>query len=134
MATVVKTALVNATISDAWRAISDVSNASALTGMITQSTMDGDHRHCVLADGSELKETILSVDHDLKRMAYRVHVSPFPIEEHAASIVVDVIDGQTRLTWTTDFKPDSAKDAFEGAADMMFADVVARMNDMTADA
>ena len=74
-----------------------------------------------------LRETILSVDHTLRRMAYRVHSSPFPIDEHAASMVVTEEPDGTRVTWTTDLKPDTALPVFAEAADAMFADLVERL-------
>lgn len=127
MATVTKTATVAASAAQVWRVVSDIGNVPALTGMITESVVEGDHRTCRLADGQTLEESILSVDHDLRRVAYRVHSSPFPITEHASSIVVTE-DGQgARVTWTTDLLPDSAAPVFQQAADGMFADMVQRM-------
>lgn len=128
MATYVKTARVQAPVAAVWEAIADVGNVPRLTGMITESRMEGDTRYCTLAQGGELRETVLSVDPALRRVAYRIHTSPFPIEEHASSMVVTEDDGAARVTWTTDFTPDSAMAVFAEAADAMFADLVERLS------
>jgi len=127
MATVTKTARVNASAADTWKVVSDVGNVPALTGMIAESTIDGDHRTCKMADGQTLEESILSVDDALMRVAYRVHSSPFPITEHASSIVVADEGGRARVTWTTDLLPQEAASIFEEAAEAMFSDMVTRM-------
>jgi len=126
MATIVKEAVLEVAASDVWAVVSDVANVPELTGMVEASHMEGDTRFCTQAGGGELKETILSVDDDLMRMAYRVHESPFPISEHAASIVVQEASSGCRVTWTTDLKPDDAAPIFQEAADAMFADMVSR--------
>lgn len=127
MATITKTATLRAPVADVWTVVSDIANVPALTGMITESVIEGDHRTCRMADGQTLEESILSVDHDLRRLAYRVHSSPFPITEHAASIVVSDEAGRARVTWTTDLLPESAAPIFNEAADMMFNDMIERM-------
>jgi carbon monoxide dehydrogenase subunit G len=126
MATYVKTAVVRAPVDEVWSAVADVGNVPRLTSMVETSRMEGDTRYCTFAGGGELRETILSVDHGLRRMAYRVHSSPFPIEEHAASMVVAPEGEGSRVTWTTDLTPDTALPVFAQAADAMFADLVSR--------
>ncbi|MEM6954192.1 MAG: SRPBCC family protein [Myxococcota bacterium] len=127
MATVVKVAELTTSADKVWEIVSDVGNVPALTGMVEESRMDGTTRLCTLAGGGELRETILSVDSEARRLAYRIHESPFPIEEHAASIVVEALDEGCRVTWTTDLLPDSAVPAFREAADAMFADMTRRL-------
>ncbi|MEM6927440.1 MAG: SRPBCC family protein [Myxococcota bacterium] len=127
MATYVKTAVLSAPLDEVWEAIADVGNVPRLTAMVVASRMEGDTRYCTFAGGGELRETILSVDHERRRMAYRVHRSPFPIDEHAASMVVTAEGDGARVTWTTDLKPDDALPVFAEAADAMFADLVSRL-------
>jgi len=127
VATITKTATLRAPAADVWTVVSDIGNVPAMTGMITESVIEGDHRTCRMADGQTVEESILSVDHDLRRLAYRVHSSPFPITEHASSIVVSDDAGRACVTWTTDLLPDSAAPAFREAADLMFDDMVQRM-------
>ncbi|MFY0681385.1 MAG: SRPBCC family protein [Thalassovita sp.] len=135
MATVVKVGVVAKPASEIWAALSDVDNVSNLSGMIAESRMEGDLRICVLGDGSEIKETILSVDSDLMRVAYRVHESPLPIEEHAASYVVTAEgDDSCRVTWITDLKPDAAAEGFSQLADPMFADLLGTLQGETENA
>lgn len=127
MATYVKTAVLTTPVNSVWEVVADVGNVPRLTAMVETSRMEGDMRFCELAGGGELEETILSIDPKLRRVAYRVHKSPFPIAEHAASIVVSETAEGTRVTWTTDMKPDAALPVFAEAADAMFADLVQRL-------
>jgi hypothetical protein len=79
--------------------------------VITESSLDGDQRSCLMGDGGSLTETILSVDDEEKRVAYTITDSPFPIEAHAASMqVVDAGDGKSTFQWITDVKPDGMAD------------------------
>jgi len=107
--------------------VSDIGNVPALTGLITESVIGGDHRTCRMADGQPFEESILSVDHDRRRLAYRVHCSPFPMTEHAASILESDDSGKARVTRKTDLLPESAAPLFNEAADMMFDDMIERM-------
>ena len=123
MATVVRTAELEMPADQVWKIVSDVANVPALTSMVESSRMEGSTRFCALAGRGDLRETILSVDHDRKRLAYRIHESPFPIDEHASSIVVEGLPNGCRVTWTTDLLPDSAVPVFREAADAMFDDM-----------
>jgi len=131
MATVVKTAHLSLPAQRVWQVVADVANVPELTAMVASSRVEGDTRYCTLVGGGELRETILSIDHTLRRLAYRVHTSPFPIDEHASSIVVDDAGEGATITWTTDLTPDSAQPIFEEAAHAMFADMIQRMEART---
>lgn len=97
---------------DLWRQVKDVGGVSSLLDVISESSIDGDHRSCTLADGAVLAETIISVDDDLQRVAYTITDSPFGIEAHAASMqVTDLGNGRSMFRWTTDVKPDALADA-----------------------
>ncbi|MBO6939916.1 MAG: hypothetical protein JJ863_33400 [Deltaproteobacteria bacterium] len=108
MATIVKKAKVHFPAAAVWRRV-------ASPGAVPALTRDGELRK------------ILSVDHELRRLAYRLHDAPAPIEDHAASIVVEGDDHHAVVTWTTDLSPDSAREVFADEADALFASMLARV-------
>ncbi|WP_372736926.1 SRPBCC family protein [Nocardioides sp.] len=90
-----------------WARVKNVGAVSDLLNVITESSLDGDKRHCTMADGGLLEETILSVDEDHRRVAYTITSGPFPVEAHASSMQVSAAgDGKSTLQWITDIKPD----------------------------
>lgn len=125
MATLQKVVEVATSADAVWKKIADVGGISNLIGFLTESKMDGDKRVCKTADGAVLDELIVSIDPDLKRVAYSITDSPFGFEFHAASMQVSSKGSGAVLTWTTDVKPDAAVQAldpiFEDAAQSMKA-------------
>ncbi len=109
MATIVKKAKVHVPASAVWRRVATPGNVPALT------------------KGGALPAAMLSVDHELRRVAYRLTDAPPPIEDHAASIVVEGDEHHAVVTWTTDLSPDSAREVFADAADALFASMLARV-------
>ena len=108
MASIHVEATVDLPADELWARVSDAGNVSALLGVVTESSLDGDIRSCTLADGRALTERIIAVDHDRRRVAYTV-VEGMPVEYHAASMqVLDAGDGRATLRWITDVAPDEA--------------------------
>ena len=94
-----------------WASVRDVGAVSNMLDVVSESSIDGDKRSCVMADGGVLAETILSVDDDHRRVGYTITGSPFPIEAHAASMqVFDAGGGKSTFRWITDIKPDAMAD------------------------
>ena len=124
MATLYKEATVSLSPDALWDKVSDVGGVSGLLNVITHSEVTGDTRTCEMADGGKLTEKILGVDNEHKRVAYTITDSPFPIQFHAASMeVLDAGNGQSKLRWVTDVKPDALADAlgpmFDGEMDSL---------------
>ena len=115
MATVQKKIELAVSAEELWAQVRDVGGLSRLLNVVETSKVEGDQRSCVLADGAELSETVVSVDDGLRRVAYTITVSPFPLEFHAASMEVgDAGEGRSTFCWTTDLKPDGLAEAFDG--------------------
>jgi len=98
---------------DVWRRLSDLANTQALfPGVLTACTLDGDVRTVTFADGTVVRERIVTVDHDAMRLAYGV-LDRF--EHHASSMrIVPVNSGQCRFVWISDVLPDTAIDRVAG--------------------
>ena len=80
--------------------------------------MDGDYRLCSLSEDGQLKELIVSVDDERRRLAYSIQESPFNFAYHISSMQVTPGEGKgARLVWITDVKPDGVVPDLEQAID-----------------
>jgi hypothetical protein len=109
MATVRVETPVALSTADVWDVIADVGavHRRLLSGRVTDVTLDGDTRTLTMPGGYRIREVIVSVDHEERRMAYSVvEGQQLPLTYHHASFEV-VADGpgRSRLVWTTDLLP-----------------------------
>ncbi|WP_158220896.1 SRPBCC family protein [Kineosporia sp. R_H_3] len=108
MATLVREFTLTAPAQQVWDAVADVGGVNRLIDFLGEVTVDGDIRSCQLGDAGALRELIVSVDHDLRRLAYSIQASPFGFTHHHASMQVTPVDDATsRFTWITDVAPDT---------------------------
>src|SRR5262249_12747603 len=104
-------ALVGVRPEEAWAAIADVGavHKRLLPGRVTDVRMDGDIRILTMPDGTEIRELIMTVDHETRRMAYAVLGGQrMTLSHHHASFqVFDDADGEDRcrVVWITDILP-----------------------------
>jgi Polyketide cyclase / dehydrase and lipid transport len=108
VATVSVATFVEVPAAQAWEAIADVGavHERLLPGRVASAEIDGDVRILTMPDGRRIRELIVAVDHELRRMAYSViEGHTMPLTHHHAVFQVDEIDGRTRMTWTTDVLP-----------------------------
>jgi carbon monoxide dehydrogenase subunit G len=99
---------VGATVDEAWSALRDVGNVHTrlARGFVTDCRLDGDVRTVTFANGMVVDELIVSVDDDVRRVAYSAR-GELTRHHHASFEVLDGDDG-TRILWTTDVLPDEA--------------------------
>lgn len=123
MASITKTIPARGGAAKAWEKISDIGAVDKLVSLITSCALDGDTRLCTLPDGQAIKERIISVDHDARRVVYTVTDGPLPLEFHCAAVQVTEADSGAEVTWTVDVKPDEIagplSDMMDGAAQSM---------------
>lgn len=117
MTTISKSITISAPMSKVWEKISDTGRISDLIGFLASSQQSGDTRVCTLEGGGELTEKIVSVDHDLKRVAYAITSSPLNMDFHVASMQLEEDHGKTRLDWVVDLLPADARDHMEPMLD-----------------
>ncbi|MEM9083856.1 MAG: SRPBCC family protein [Planctomycetota bacterium] len=91
----------------AWDAVRDVGSIHTrlAPGMVTNTTLEdgGAVRVVTFADGLVLKERIISVDDNARRLVWSVVGDPF--EHHNASVQVIGDDQSCRVVWTADLLP-----------------------------
>jgi hypothetical protein len=79
--------------------------------------LDGYERTLILADGSSVRELIVSVNDQERRMVFAVKEGRMPLLHHNASfqVVPDGIGGSA-LVWTTDFMPKELTEVIQDQA------------------
>jgi uncharacterized protein YndB with AHSA1/START domain len=92
-----------------WDVLRDVGavHERLLPGRVTDTRIEGDQRFLTFPDGHVIRELIVAIDDDARRLAYSVvdGARP-PAEHHHASFEVRPEgDGNGRLIWTTDVLP-----------------------------
>lgn len=123
MTTISKVIEIDAPASAVWEKISDTGKISNLIGFLASSVQTGNSRICTLEGGGEIKEKIVSVDHDLRRVMYSITESPLNMEFHSASMQVVEAGGKTKLSWVVDLLPESARDQMAPMIDGSCADM-----------
>ena len=108
MASVHREILIEADPQHVWSAVRAVGEEHRLyAGVVVDSHRDGDHRVVTFASGAVVRELIVTVDDDCRRLVYTVVESPFDAVHHQASLqVAPAGDGRARLVWITDVVPD----------------------------
>ncbi|NKY44920.1 SRPBCC family protein [Nocardia cerradoensis] len=110
MATIRHEIAIDAPPQHIWDVLRDIGavHERLLPGRVADTTLDGEHRILTFPDGHRIRERIVSVDDDLRRLAYSVIEGARPaLTHHHASFEVRETDSRTgRLIWTTDLLPD----------------------------
>ena len=105
MPTIYRETRINAPVDDVWSALEDVGAINRLIDFLGEVDVDGDQRTCELGDQGVLKELIVSVDSELRRVAYSIRESPFGFSHHSASMQAVPEGDGTKFVWWTDFQP-----------------------------
>lgn len=106
MATIRKEIALAARAEDVWAAVRDVGavHERLAPGFVTDTRLDGDARIVTFANGMVVRELLVAVDDDTRRVAYAA--TGGRATHHNASMQV-FADGETRcrLVWITDLLP-----------------------------
>lgn len=122
-ATIRTEVLIDAPPAQVWAAVRDVGapDKRLARGFVTAASMQGDVRSVTFVNGQTVKERIVSIDDDLRRLSYGAVESRATF--HAASIEIVKAGRGSRLIWITDilpveFKPMVAANMAAGAQAM----------------
>jgi carbon monoxide dehydrogenase subunit G len=108
MASIYKEIAIEAPARDVWDAVRDVGAAHRrLTpGVLTDARLEGDARIVTFANGLVVRELIVSIDDERRRVAYAA--TGRRLTHHNASMqVFDAGPQRSRLVWLTDLLPDA---------------------------
>ena len=116
MATVRKVIVTAAPIDEVWDAVRDVGalHTRLVPGFVSDTQLDGAERIVTFGNGMVVREPIVTIDDELRRLVWSAHGGV--TTHYSASVdVMRTDDGATRLVWTADFLPETARPAIEGA-------------------
>ncbi|MFG2917270.1 SRPBCC family protein [Kitasatospora sp. NPDC048298] len=100
---------IEADADEVWDAVRDVGavHRRLIPGYVLDTRVEGDVRYLTMPGGAVIRELIVSIDNDLRRLAYSaVEGFKIPLTHHHASFqVLPEGVGRCRLVWTTDVLP-----------------------------
>lgn len=106
MASIYKEVAVDVDPESAWSALRLVGEAHKLFApVLVDGQLNGDTRTVKFANGMVVRERILDVDDEKRRVAYTAVDGPGMLYHHASMQVVDAGPGRCRFVWITDFLP-----------------------------
>ncbi|WP_433205493.1 SRPBCC family protein [Nocardia sp. CA-107356] len=112
MATIQHEILIEVGPEHVWAALRDIGavHERLLPEYVVDTRIDGDVRFLTMPGGNVIRELIVTVDDDVRRLAYSaVEGFQLPLTHHHASFqVLDAEDGRSTLVWVTDVLPHDA--------------------------
>ena len=107
MASIHKEITVEVAPETAWSALRRVEDAHELfTPVLVDGQLAGDTRTVRFANGMVVRERILDVDENRRRVAYTVLDGPGIVYHHASMQIENAGPGRSRFVWITDFLPE----------------------------
>jgi hypothetical protein len=106
MASIRKQVHIDAPVARVWDALRDVGalHTRLAPGFVTDTKMDGSARIVTFGNGQVAREEIVSVDDNLRRVAWAILDPPF---EHYSGVAwVEPEVGGARFIWTADLLPE----------------------------
>jgi Polyketide cyclase / dehydrase and lipid transport len=89
-------------------------------GFATDVHQETEARVVTFASGVTLREEIIAVDDDQRRLAWSIVGGPYTHHNGAAQVLTDP-DGRARFVWISDLRPDTLADATADAMDQGLA-------------
>lgn len=132
MATIYREFTVSASPEAAWEAIRDIGaiHTRLARGFVADTMLDGNVRTVTFASGFVVREEIVAIDDEHRRLAYRA--TGGRAAHHNASLqVLPQAGGGAKLVWITDLLPDGVR---EPVAQMVEAGVAAMQGTLAANA
>ncbi len=109
MASIRKEIMINAHPNDVWAALRDwgAPHRRLVPGFVVDTRLDGRDRIVTFFTGATVREVLVDLDEDTRRLVWSVVDGPYT--HHNASAQVFTADGgSTRFVWIADLLPDEA--------------------------
>ena len=105
MASVRKEILIDANPDDVWAALRDwgAVHQRLVPGFVTDARLDGDDRIVTFFTGAVVREVLIDLDDEARRLVWSVVDGPYTHHNGAAQVLES--DGRTRFVWIADFLP-----------------------------
>ena len=109
MASIRKQIQINTAPAAAWDALRDFGalHERLAAGFATDTRLDGRDRIVTFFNGSVVRERLIDLDDDARRLVWSITDGPYTHHNGAAQIL-NGKDGGAIFTWTTDLLPDEA--------------------------
>ena len=107
MASITKRIETVAPVNAVWAAIRDVGalHTRLVPGFVVDTVLDGDARIVTFANGTVIREPIIAVDDEHRRLVWAA-VGPQFEHYNGAAQAIEQADHTTVVVWTADFRPD----------------------------
>ncbi|HKR99971.1 MAG TPA: SRPBCC family protein [Candidatus Dormibacteraeota bacterium] len=117
MASIRKEILVEASPEHVWAALRDwgAPHERLVPGFVVDTRLDGEDRIVTFFTGMTVRELLVDLNEDERRLVWSVREGPYSHHNGAAQVFADD-DGRTRFVWTADLLPN---DLAERTAQMM---------------
>jgi hypothetical protein len=107
MASIRREAAVEVGADQAWAALRMVGEAHKLFApVLVDANIAGEIRTVRFANGMVVRERIIDIDNERRRLAYSVLDGPGMTYHHASMQVIDAGPGRCQVIWITDFLPE----------------------------
>ena len=106
MASIRREITIDATPDDAWAALRDFGalHERLAPGFVTDARLDGGDRILTFFTGTVVREVLVDLDDDARRLVWSIVDGPYTHHNGAAQ-VLDRGGGRTRFVWVTDILP-----------------------------
>ena len=108
MASIRKEILIDARPEDVWDALRDFGavHERLARGFVVDARTEGDERVITFFDGAEVRELLVGIDEEVRRLAYAIAAGPLGIVHYngSAQVYADGDDG-SRFVWVVDVLP-----------------------------
>jgi uncharacterized protein YndB with AHSA1/START domain len=117
MASIRKEIVIEASPDQVWAALRDwgAPHERLVPGFVVDTRLDGEDRIVTFFTGMTVRELLVDLDEDERRLVWSVREGPYSHHNGAAQVFEDG-DGRTRFVWTADLLPNEVA---ERTAQMM---------------
>ena len=106
MASIRQEILIDASAERVWDALRDWGrlHERLVPGFAADARLDGEDRIVTFANGSVLRERLVDLDDDARRLVWSIADPPYAHHNASAQVLADGAD-RSRFVWTADFLP-----------------------------
>ncbi|HUB72737.1 MAG TPA: SRPBCC family protein [Solirubrobacteraceae bacterium] len=111
MASIRKEIVIDASAESVWEALRDwgALHERLVPGFATDARLDGGDRIVTFANGSVLRERLVDLDDDARRLVWSIADPPYIHHNASAQVFADAA-GRSRFVWIADFLPNELAD------------------------
>ena len=131
MASIRKEVLVDVSADAAWEAVRDWGglHESLVPGFVLDTRLEGSDRIVTFANGTVLREILVDLDDEARRLVWSVVDGPYTHHNGSAQVIEEG-DGHARFVWIADLLPDelagSTAEAMQRGTDIVKVTLEAR--------